>query len=183
MGVMDGADVFILAHETSVGHQPVQATITLAKAIAEAENIYDHEQAYQEMRDRAIEDEKPSVSDILCSTATQIALDNNVDMFVTVTSTGKIARQLARQRPMQTILACSVDSNVVQQVNSCRGVIGYKVPAHLKLHAQRLIKLVLRVAKEQGFCVPGNKVMIFTPEDEGTLKETISFKMIEIDEE
>jgi hypothetical protein len=49
-------------------------------------------------------------------------------------------------------------------------------------HSERLISLVLRVAKEQGFCLPGNKVMIFSPQDEGTRNETISFKMIEIDE-
>lgn len=53
----------------------------------------------------------------------------------------------------------------------------------MKLHSDRLISLVLRVAKEQGFCIPGNKVMIFTPEDEGTSQETVSFKMIEVDEE
>jgi pyruvate kinase len=44
--VIDGADVFILSHETSIGKYPVEATVLLAKSIAEAENIYDHEQAY-----------------------------------------------------------------------------------------------------------------------------------------
>lgn len=43
--------------------------------------------------------------------------------------------------------------------------------------------MVLKVAKEQGFCLVGNKVMIFTCDDEGTEKETVKFKMIEIDEE
>jgi hypothetical protein len=42
---------------------------------------------------------------------------------------------------------------------------------------------VLKVAKEQGFCLPGNKVMIFTAENEGTVNETVNFKMIEVDEE
>lgn len=41
--VVEGADVFILSHETSCGQFPVDATILLAKAIAEAENVYDHE--------------------------------------------------------------------------------------------------------------------------------------------
>jgi len=44
--VLDGADVFILSHETSVGRFAVEATVLLAKAIAEAENVYNHEQAY-----------------------------------------------------------------------------------------------------------------------------------------
>jgi pyruvate kinase len=41
--VIDGVDVFILSHETSIGNSPLNATILLAKSIAEAENIFDHE--------------------------------------------------------------------------------------------------------------------------------------------
>ena len=48
------------------------------------------------MRNQAIKDEKPSVSEILCSTATAIALENNVDLFLTITKPGDIARALAR---------------------------------------------------------------------------------------
>ena len=42
---------------------------------------------------------------------------------------------------------------------------------------------MLKVAKEQGFCLGGNKVMIFTVDQEGTDNETVSFKMIEVDDE
>ena len=34
-------------------------------------------------------------------------------------------------------------------------------------HMEQLISLILKVAKEQAYCFPGNKVMIFTVEDEG----------------
>lgn len=44
--VIEGADVFILSHETSTGKYSVDATVLLAKAIAEAESIYDHEIVY-----------------------------------------------------------------------------------------------------------------------------------------
>ena len=50
----------------------------------------------------------------------------------------------------------------------------------MKFQTENLIELVLLVAKELGYCVCGNKVMIFTPEDEGTGKETVNFRMIEI---
>jgi pyruvate kinase len=43
---LDGADGFILSHETSVGGHFIDATINLAKAIAEAENVFDYEQAF-----------------------------------------------------------------------------------------------------------------------------------------
>ena len=34
---------------------------------------------------------------------------------------------------------------------------------------EQLISLILKVAKEQAYCFPGNKVMIFTVENEGKL--------------
>jgi pyruvate kinase len=40
---LDGVDSFIMTHETSCGQNAVLATTFLAKAIAEAENIYDYE--------------------------------------------------------------------------------------------------------------------------------------------
>lgn len=110
----------------------------LAKAIAESENCFDYEVAYQRIRDASIEEGKrANVLDILCTTASQIALDNNVDLFICLTSTGKIARYLAKQHLVQTILACSVNSNVVKQMNSSRGIYGYKIPAYLSKCLQR----------------------------------------------
>ena len=96
-------------------------------------------------------------------------------------------------------MACSEFSHVVRQVNCSRGVLGYKIPGYLRkyhtflltcnlisileLHMEQLISLILKVAKEQGYCLPGNKVMIFTVENEGTATETAEFRMIDIDEE
>ena len=50
-------------------------------------------------------------------------------------------------------------------------------------HMEQLISLILKVAKEQAYCFPGNKVMIFTVENEGQANETAAFRMIDIDEE
>tara|TARA_B110000503_G_C6943607_1_gene328008 strand:+ start:245 stop:391 length:147 start_codon:yes stop_codon:yes gene_type:complete len=40
---LEGADCFMLTHETSIGKLPIEATTCLAKAVAEAESIYDYE--------------------------------------------------------------------------------------------------------------------------------------------
>jgi len=41
--VLEGADSFILCHETSIGKYPIEAVVQLAKCIAEGENIIDYE--------------------------------------------------------------------------------------------------------------------------------------------
>ena len=165
VAVLDGCDGFILSHETSMGTKPVEAAEMLAKAISEAEQIFDHEQAFQDAR-KATTDEgnKAHSTDVLASTATQIALDNNVDLMVCLTKTGSVARNLVRQKPEQLVLACSEYSNVVRQVNCSRGVLGYKIPGYLckyriilqltyvvsivEQHMEHLISLILKVAKE-----------------------------------
>lgn len=211
MAVLDGADGFFLSHETSIGSHPIEATVLLAKAISEAEQIFDHDQAFQDARNITQEQGRNANSlDVLASTANQIGLDNNVDLMVCLTSTGRVARYLVRQKPEQMVLACSEFSHVVRQVNCSRGVLGYKIPGYLckysisqrsavplihlmtnlalnvryiEQHMEQLISLILKVAKEQAYCFPGNKVMIFTVENEGKANETAAFRMIDIDEE
>lgn len=45
------------------------------------------------------------------------------------------------------------------------------------------MKLILKVAKEQGLCFPGSKVLVFQTENEGRLDEKVSFKLVDVEEE
>lgn len=40
---LDGTDCFMLCHETAIGNNAAAAVTALAKGIAEAENVFDHE--------------------------------------------------------------------------------------------------------------------------------------------
>jgi pyruvate kinase len=98
---LDGADAFILSHETSIGKNIFDSTIQLAKGIAEAESIYDYEQAHvnnrQDLKDM---DKYASNIDVLCNTACSMAFekDSDVDIILCFTENGKIARFLSKQR-------------------------------------------------------------------------------------
>jgi hypothetical protein len=72
-------------------------------------------------------------------------------------------------------------------------VIGYKIPSflsnllfsyeilYIERQSDKLINLVLKVAKEQGLCSPGNKVLIFYTENEGKRNENVNFKLVDIE--
>jgi len=148
---LDGADGFILSHETSNGKYFIESTINLAKSIAEAENIYDHEQAFINNRKDIMEmGDKATNVDVLCTTSCTMAFDKDadVDIIVCLTENGKIARFLSKQRTRQPILACSTCSTTVRQVNAFRGVVGYKIPQHLAMKHEDLLDLLLKVAQE-----------------------------------
>lgn len=44
---LEGCDIFVLTHETSMGKNPSGAAVQVSKAILEAERIYDHKEAYE----------------------------------------------------------------------------------------------------------------------------------------
>jgi len=106
--------------------------------------------------------------------------DSDVDIIVCITDNGKIARYLSKQRTKQPVLACSIKSQTVRQVNAYRGVVGYKIPQYLPMKQEDILDLLLKVAQEQGLCnLPYSKVMIFTGENEhDDLTEKYTFKII-----
>lgn len=148
---LDGADTFVLSHETSCGQNSLEAVVSLAKGIAEAEGIFDYEQAYINIRE-SIKQQGPNAQniDILATSSCGIAFekDSDVDMMVCLTETGKIAKYLAKQRPKQPILACSTSGQTVRQINSHRGVVGYKIPEHMRSKGEDMMELLLKVAQE-----------------------------------
>lgn len=120
--------------------------------------------------------------DLLSTTGCAIAFEpkENVDMFVCMTENGRIARHIARNKPRQPILACSTSGQTVRQVNLNRGVVGYKIPEHLKNRTDELIDHILHVAQEQLICnPPTSKVMIFIGQNErDERKEIYTFKLV-----
>lgn len=85
---LDGTDSFIMTHETSIGINPIQAVIQLAKGIAEAEGIYDYEQAYVNIREEIKSQGAHALNiDILATSSVGIAFekDSDVDMMVCLT--------------------------------------------------------------------------------------------------
>lgn len=51
---------------------------------------------------------------------------------------------------------------------------------YLEKLSDKLIDLVLKIAKEQELILPGNKVIIFYTENEGKKNENVSYKVIDL---
>ena len=52
--------------------------------------------------------------------------------------------------------------------------------SYLEKLSDKLIDLVLKIAKEQELVLPGNKVIIFYTENEGKKNENVSYKVIDL---
>lgn len=124
--VLDGTDCVMLSGECANGAYPINAVTIMAKCSIEAEQTLNYQRVFDDIR--ALTPKGISIAEGVASSAVSAANDLNLDLIVVLTDTGSLARLVAKYRPSIKILAASVNSHVVRQLNASRGVIGFKIP-------------------------------------------------------
>ena len=110
--VLDGSDCVMLSGETANGKYPVNAVSMMSKISTEAEKMINYKQLYKEIKSQS---GIPSLTaESIASSAASSALDLNIDLIVVLTDSGRIARYMAKYRPIQPILACTTSSSVAK---------------------------------------------------------------------
>lgn len=125
--VIDGTDCVMLSGETANGDYPLNAVGIMAKVCVEAEKMLDYRRLYNDLK--LYSTGALPTAEAVSSAAVATVLDLNIDLIIVLTDTGKIARYVAKYKPPVPILACSISLPVVRQLNTSRGVIGYKIPS------------------------------------------------------
>lgn len=125
--VLDGADCVMLSGETAGGQYPMESVGIMAKICREAEAMIDYRKIFLDMRHYT--PTPLTTAESVAAAAVSTVLDLSIDLVIVLTDTGKIARLVAKYRPRVPILACSVSAPVVRQLNTSRGVQGYKIPS------------------------------------------------------
>lgn len=144
--VIDGSDCVMLSGETANGVYPIESVQIMAKIACEAELMFDYERQYNEIR---MYSRSPTLTaESIAAACASAALSLNIDIIIVLTDTGRIARLVAKYRPKQTILVCSVSAHVVRQMNLSRGARGFKVPSFQGTDS--LLQVVMKAAKDMG---------------------------------
>lgn len=113
--VLDGSDILMLSGETAQGEYPVNAVSIMAKIATEAEKVINYRNLFEEIKANT---QLPiTTAESTAAAAASAALNLNIDLIIVLTDTGRIARYVAKYRPKQPILACSVSIAVVKQMN------------------------------------------------------------------
>ena len=154
--VLDGADAFLLANETANGNNPVSSVNAISRICAEAERCIDHKTVFNDIR---LYTSAPlGTAEAIASSSVSTVLDLNIDLIIVVTDTGSIARLVSKYRPPVPILACSVVNSVIRNLNTIRGVWGFKIPAYQQ--SDNVVQMVVKVAKENHLAKSGAKVVV-----------------------
>lgn len=152
--ILDGTDAVMLSAETAVGMFPVEAVRTIREISVVVED------RMLERTDGSLEgiDHVHPVTDAICNATTQIAAELDVHLIATATWSGYTARQIARVRPKQAIVAFTPNPDVQRQLALVWGVAPLLVPAFET--TDNLLEVVSRTLIDAGDGQPGDWIVL-----------------------
>lgn len=98
----------------------------MSKICVEAEKTLDYRRVYNDIK---LHTPGPvGTAEAVASAVCSAVLDQrDISLIIALTDTGKLARLISKYKPEVNILACSVNTAAVRQMNAIRGVIGLKL--------------------------------------------------------
>ena len=112
--VLDGTDAVMLSEESAIGTNPVLVVETMANTIKETESIYPY--------DKFDKFEFLDETDIISSSTARLAGQLGVEAILSLTSSGKSAKKLARYRTKIDIYAVTHDEKTARSLTIAWGV-------------------------------------------------------------
>ncbi|MCL5986333.1 MAG: pyruvate kinase [Actinobacteria bacterium] len=152
--VFDSADAVMLSGETSVGKYPVESVEMMARICQKAESFLNFTRMLDDRSQWAHETIPEAVSFAAC----KIARDLNARAIITATQSGLTARKISRYRPAQSVIACSQNQYVVNQLMLSWGVIPIKTE-HVG-NIDEMLDVSLNAALDKGEISEGDVVVI-----------------------
>ena len=152
--ILDGTDAVMLSAETAVGVFPVEAV----RMIREISAVVEDRMLEQTAGSPEGIDHVHPVTDAICDATAQIAAELDVHLIVTATWSGYTARQIARVRPKQAIVAFTPNPDVQRQLALVWGVAPLLVPAFGT--TDNLLEVVSRTLIDGGDGHPGDWIVV-----------------------
>jgi len=112
--VLDGTDAVMLSEESAVGKNPVNVVQVMSNTIKETEGVY----PYNKFGRYEFLDE----TDIISSSTAKLAEQLGVDGIISITSSGKSAKKLARYRIKNEILVVTHDEKTARTLSLVWGL-------------------------------------------------------------
>jgi pyruvate kinase len=152
--ILDGTDAVMLSAETAVGKYPVEAV----RVIREISTVVEEHTQKRTIGSSLDVEHVHPVTDAICDATAQIAETLGVRLIATATWSGYTARQIARVRPKQAIVAFTPDPRVQRQLALVWGVSPLLVPAFET--TESLLEVISRTLIDGGDGHPGDWIVL-----------------------
>ena len=152
--ILDGTDAVMLSAETAAGKYPIESV----RMIREISTVVEDRMLKRSADLPDTLDHIHPVTDAICDATAQIAAELGVKLIATATWSGYTARQIARKRPKQTIVAFTPDPIVQRQLALVWGVSPLLVPTFET--TDRLLEVVSQTLIDGGDGHPGDWIIL-----------------------
>ncbi len=120
--ILDGTDAVMLSAETSIGENPIDSVIAMAKIceevdISSSENMINTKEIYN----------SDELTNSLSKAAVQVANDSNAKAIVAFTETGRTPLLISNHRPNASIFTFTTTDKTFNQLNLIWGVEQIKI--------------------------------------------------------
>lgn len=119
--IYDGTTAIMLSGETAAGKYPTQAVRTMADIALETEKNIDYKLLFNKKNESVLMAKTPAVAVGLATVTSAHYLDAKA--IIAVTRTGRSARMIADFRPAVTVIAPTVNTKALRQLNLAWGVV------------------------------------------------------------
>lgn len=113
--VLDGTDAVMLSEESAIGHNPVLVVQTMVNTIRATEEYY----PFYRMTNFKMHD----AADKINESAARLCQSLDAKGILTITSSGRSAKKIARHRPSRPIYAVTHDSRTAQSLTIVWGIV------------------------------------------------------------
>ena len=152
--VYDGADAVMLSAETAVGEYAAEAVAMMDRIIYRVER----DPAYRKIMEAERHAPEATAADAITAAARQVAGTVGAAAVVTFTSTGSTTFRAARERPNVPILGLTPNPATARLLAMVWGV--HPVQTR-ELHSfAEMVDDAIRVASEEGFAGPGERLVV-----------------------
>ena len=172
--VFDGADAVMLSAETAAGSFPVEAVSIMDRIIKSAE----HDDHYKLMKLQVSDQSLETDADAITAAAKQVAQTLNAAAIVTFTTTGSTTLRAARKRPDVYILGLTPDLKIARRLVIVCGV--HSVKTSYFQDFDDVVKNAIEVAKEEGFAIDGQRLVITAGVPFGTPGSTNVLRIVNV---
>ncbi|MGL4347201.1 MAG: pyruvate kinase, partial [Chitinophagaceae bacterium] len=184
--VLDGADAVMLSGETANGEHSVLAVETMVKVVVEAENsswqldyVNDKEVLKQFKPDDLHADKGNYLSRQLCTTASDISRELEIDLIAAISRSGRTASLLSCHRPHSPIFVFVKERYLLTQLNLIWGVKAFLYGAEEEGFDNR-VDAVVNILRQQHLIQSGNTIIFIASTPTSTEQPTNVLKITNV---
>jgi pyruvate kinase len=152
--VFEGADAVMLSAESAVGKYPVEAVATMDRVAIEVER----DPLYEAIIHAQRIDPEATGADAISAAARTVAETLNLSAIICYTASGATSLRAARERPHQPILALTPIPTTARKLSVVWGL--HCVLTDDPRDLDDMVAKASRIAYQEGFALPGQRVII-----------------------